>query len=77
VCVVALATDGVDGPTDAAGAVVTSETARVARERGVDLAGALARHDSHGALGALGCLIRTGATGTNVNDVAVAMVSGR
>lgn len=73
-CVLTLATDGVDGPTDAAGAVVTSETAGRARERGIDLPGALARHDSHTALGALGCLVRTGPTGTNVNDVAVAMV---
>lgn len=76
-CVVTLATDGVDGPTDAAGVAVTSETAALARERAVDLQDALGRHDSHTALGALGCLIRTGATGANVNDVAVAMVRAR
>ncbi|MEZ6234837.1 MAG: MOFRL family protein [Phycisphaerales bacterium] len=76
VCVATLATDGIDGPTDTAGAVVDSHTGALARERGVDLGGALARHDSHAALGALGLLVRTGPTGTNVNDVAVAMVYG-
>lgn len=75
--VLTLATDGVDGPTDAAGAMVSADTVGVAREHGVDLEGALVRHDSHAALGKLGCLVRTGATGTNVNDVAVAMVRAR
>ncbi len=69
--VLAFATDGRDGPTDAAGAFVTGATAAAARERGLDLALALRQHDSHPTLDALGCLIRTGPTGTNVNDVAV------
>lgn len=69
--VLAFATDGRDGPTDAAGAFVTGATAAAARERGLDLAFALREHDSHPTLDALGCLIRTGPTGTNVNDVAV------
>lgn len=71
-----LDTDGVDGPTDAAGAVVDGATARRAREAGVDLEGALRRHDAHRLLEAAGDLVRTGPTGTNVNDVAVALVPG-
>ncbi|HRQ72914.1 MAG TPA: DUF4147 domain-containing protein [Phycisphaerales bacterium] len=69
--VLAFATDGRDGPTDAAGAFVTGETVANARERNLDLALALREHDSHTALEALGCLIRTGPTGTNVNDIVV------
>lgn len=69
-----LATDGRDGPTDAAGAVVDGSTARVMRGAGVDAADALARHDSSRALDAVGALIRTGPTGTNINDLMVALV---
>jgi hydroxypyruvate reductase len=70
-------TDGVDGPTDAAGAAVTGETCGLARALGFDAAAALARHDSHTFFAALDRagrphLIRTGPTGTNVNDVVVA-----
>lgn len=68
--VLTLATDGVDGPTDAAGAVLCSEM--FADGRGATLAGnALAKHDSYHAVEMLGGLVRTGPTGTNVNDVAV------
>lgn len=65
----ALGTDGVDGPTDAAGAVVDGATARAIRAAGIDPARALADCDSHPALDAAGALIRTGPTGTNVADV--------
>lgn len=67
----ALATDGVDGPTDAAGAIVTGGTASRLRAAGVDPAAALEANDSYPALDKIGALIRTGATGTNVNDVVV------
>lgn len=69
-CVLALATDGIDGPTDAAGAIVTQRAARSVPQ--ADLGDALARHDSHTLLGRLGWLVRTGPTGTNINDVAIA-----
>jgi hydroxypyruvate reductase len=64
-------TDGADGPTDAAGALVDADSAARAREAGLDLAACLERSDSHPALEALGALIRTGPTDTNVTDLAL------
>jgi glycerate 2-kinase len=74
VAVASFATDGVDGPTDAAGAVVTGETCAAARSLGLDPAQYVRDHDSYTLLDSLGCLIRTGPTGTNVNDLAVLFV---
>jgi hydroxypyruvate reductase len=71
-------TDGRDGPTDAAGAVVGGgpEGGTVARIRaaGIDPRAALARNDSHPALDAAGDLLRIGGTGTNVADLAILRV---
>ncbi|MDX1447735.1 MAG: DUF4147 domain-containing protein [Acidimicrobiia bacterium] len=64
-----LGTDGVDGPTDAAGAVVDGATAAALRTVGIDPGSALANCDSHPALDSIGALVRTGPTGTNVADV--------
>jgi glycerate 2-kinase len=66
---VALATDGNDGPTDAAGAVVTGETFRRSRELGLDSVEYLARNDSYVFFDTLGDLLKPGYTGTNVNDL--------
>jgi hydroxypyruvate reductase len=74
VLLMALATDGVDGPTDAAGALVTGETAAAAREAGLDARAFLARNDSYHFFERAGGLIRTGPTGTNVNDLLVVLV---
>jgi hydroxypyruvate reductase len=63
----ALATDGTDGPTDAAGAIVDGATAGTI----ADLEQAINRCDSYSALERVGALLKTGATGTNVNDVYV------
>src|SRR5439155_1430036 len=69
----AAGTDGVDGPTDAAGACVDGGTVARARARGLDPAAALAATDSHPLLDATGDLLRTGPTGTNVADLVVAL----
>jgi hydroxypyruvate reductase len=66
---VALATDGTDGPNDAAGAIVTGETIARARRQGLDPADYLARNDSYHFFQQLGDLIITGPTQTNVNDL--------
>jgi glycerate 2-kinase len=66
---VALATDGDDGPTDAAGAVVTGQTAARARAAGLDVDAYLARNDSYHFFESLGDLLKPGYTATNVNDL--------
>jgi hydroxypyruvate reductase len=74
VLMIALATDGTDGPTDAAGAVVTGETMARARRLGLDARAALDANDSYHFFQALGDLIHTGPTGTNVNDLLFVLV---
>jgi glycerate 2-kinase len=69
VALVALATDGGDGPTDAAGAVATGETAARARALGLDPAAHLARNDAYPFFAALDDLLLPGPTATNVNDL--------
>ena len=74
VWVVAIGTDGTDGPTDAAGAVVDGDTVARAQRLSVDLKGALNRHNTYPALKRLHQLIVTGPTGTNVNDLYLLLV---
>ena len=69
VFLITLGTDGEDGPTDAAGAVVTGESVWQAERLGVDAADRLSRNDAYTFFDVLGDLIRTGPTGTNVNDL--------
>ena len=73
-CVFSVGSGGIDGPTDAAGGYVDGETEAALRAAGGDVYRPLADNDAYHALQAVGGLIRTGATGTNVNDVAVALV---
>ncbi len=67
-------TDGTDGPTDAAGALVDGETMARARSLGLDPARALADNDSYAVFHGLGDLLMTGPTKTNVNDIYLALV---
>ena len=74
--VAALATDGIDGPTEAAGAIVDGWTMRRARAMGLDPVESLRDNDSYRFFSRLGDAILTGPTGTNVNDLALILVSG-
>jgi glycerate-2-kinase len=74
IAVLSAGTDGVDGPTDAAGAFVDGSTAQRARERCLDANAALAENDSYGFFVQLGDLFRCGPTGTNVMDIKVALI---
>lgn len=65
---IACDTDGIDGSEDNAGAIVSPDTLARAQARGLDAAARLAGHDSHGFFAALGDLVVTGPTRTNVND---------
>jgi len=72
--VVTVATDGQDGPTDAAGAIATGDTISRARGLGLDPRALLDANDSYRFFDALGDLLRTGPTRTNVADLTLAFV---
>jgi hydroxypyruvate reductase/glycerate 2-kinase len=74
VLVLSVGTDGEDGPCDAAGALADGQTLRNCRQQGIDPAGFLARHDSYHFFEAVGGLMKTGLTETNVMDVRVILV---
>lgn len=67
-------TDGIDGVGDNAGAMADGTSARRMREAGTDPAAALAANDAYTAFAAIGDLVTTGPTGTNVNDFRVVLV---
>ena len=73
-CVFSVGSDGTDGPTDAAGGYVDGETLAALTEKGWNVFDTLQHNDAYHALRAVEGLIMTGATGTNVNDVAVALL---
>ena len=75
--VFSVGSDGTDGPTDAAGGYVDGETGAALRAKGIDVFGVLRENDAYHALKAVDGLIMTGPTGTNVNDVAVALLNGQ
>lgn len=72
--VFSVGSDGTDGPTDAAGGIADGETAQLMRQKGVDAVQSLNDNDAYHALDAVGGLIKTGATGTNVNDVSILLL---
>ncbi len=75
--VLSAGTDGTDGPTDAAGAIATGDTVSRARALGLDPHEHLARNDSYPFFAALGDLVKTGPTGTNVMDIHIMLAAGR
>jgi hydroxypyruvate reductase len=76
VVLASVGTDGIDGPTTAAGAIVDAGTIARAQAMGLEATAALARHDSHPFFQSLGDLVVTGPTGTNVGDLQVFLSGG-
>ncbi|MDA4136849.1 MAG: glycerate kinase [Thaumarchaeota archaeon] len=74
IALVSLGTDGLDGPTNAAGALVDGSTVRRSVGLGLSLEESLLRNDSYGFFRGLRDLVITGPTGTNVNDIAIAVM---
>lgn len=72
--VVSVGSDGTDGPTDAAGGYVDGESFDALKAAGLDLTTVLKNNDAWHALKAIDGLIVTGPTGTNVNDIAIALL---
>ena len=74
IVVASASTDGVDGPTDAAGAIVDGRTLARAKKMGLTPQEYLAENDSYDFFSKIGDLILTGPTGTNVNDISTIVV---
>ena len=68
-------TDGIDGTEDAAGAIITPDTLLRARNAGLEPRKILGAHDSYSLFDAIGDLIRTGPTLTNVNDIRAILIA--
>lgn len=75
VVIFSFGSDGTDGPTDAAGGIVDGETAAKLAQLGMKIEDILRKNDSYHALAAADGLLFTGPTGTNVNDLAVALIA--
>lgn len=74
VVLVSVGSDGTDGPTDAAGGIVDGTTAEEIRQSGFDPLALLENNDAYHALQRVDALVKTGPTGTNVNDLTVLLV---
>ena len=74
VCVFSVGSDGTDGPTDAAGGYVDGQSNGELTAKGLSVFEVLKENDAYHALQSIGGLIITGPTGTNVNDIAVALL---
>jgi glycerate-2-kinase len=71
IAILCMGTDGVDGNSNAAGAVLTPKTIARIKESAMNIKYYIDRHDTHSALSILRSLIVTGRTGTNVNDLSI------
>jgi glycerate-2-kinase len=69
ICIISIASDGEDGPTDAAGAIADGNTLKLGMEKGMDPDIYLNNHNSYAFFKKLNALIKTGPTGTNINDL--------
>jgi glycerate-2-kinase len=74
VVIAAIDTDGTDGPTGAAGAIVDAASVPTARGVNMNVSRSLRSHDTHTLLSAIGDVVMTGPTGTNVNDLKLALI---
>ena len=74
--VISVGSDGTDGPTDAAGGYTDGDSLEALKGAGIDLHEVLRHNDAYHALEAIGGLIVTGPTGTNVNDVCIGLIDG-
>lgn len=74
VAVFSVGSDGTDGPTDAAGGYVDGNTASILNDFGIEIDAVLQNNDAYHALARADGLLKTGATGTNVNDVSVVLI---
>jgi len=74
VVIASLGSDGTDGPTDAAGGIVDGRTEEILKEKKINISEVLKENDAYNALKAADALLMTGPTGTNVNDVALALI---
>ncbi|HAA84880.1 MAG TPA: glycerate kinase [Kosmotogaceae bacterium] len=77
VALLSIGTDGTDGPTDAAGGLVDGTSYERMVELGIDLYSTLMMNDSYNALDKMGDLVKTGPTGTNVNDLGILLMGER
>jgi hydroxypyruvate reductase len=75
IVILSAGTDGTDGPTDAAGALVDGRTLTTARSKGLDPDAFLENNDSYNFFNELGDLLRTGPTGTNVMDLVIGLAN--
>ncbi len=73
VIILSIGTDGEDGPTDAAGAVATDKSAQRAEALGLNVTDSISRNDAYSFFDQMGDLIRTGPSGTNVNDIVLCL----
>lgn len=74
IAVFSFGSDGTDGPADAAGGYVDGNTKKTLSKLGINIGSVLVDNDAYNALSACGGLIFTGPTGTNVNDVSIALI---
>ncbi len=72
--VICVGSDGTDGPTDAAGGYVDGDSLAALAQKGLSYTALMENHDAYHALEAVDGLIKTGPTGTNVNDIAIALI---